>query len=543
MSTMIRSGGRPTTLYQRVTRATEGLERCRGTPPVPKRIHSLAKWSACFVAALSIAPATAIARYRAHAPSVTTGSASGVGSSSATVNGTVNPNHSSTTYRFQYGTSSAYGSSTANVTIPSGTSAVSARAAVSSLAASTTYHYRLTASNAMGTAHGSDAVFTTSASAAPTDTSAPTAPGSLVGSAGDAQVSLSWSASSDNVGVAGYRVFRDGLQVAQSSATSFTDSGLANGTSYSYYVVAFDAAGNVSAASNTVSATPAATTSPSSSYDSTVLTDHPVAFWDMRNPGGSEMDLSGNGHSGSYKGGTPALTTMPNGDKAVDFNGSTEYMTVLSSSAFSISTTQELTWEGWIRPAVLQWSSVSDPYGYGYVDWMGKCQDYSPSCEWESRVYATVNSDSRCNRLSAYVFNPSAGLGADADWQPNCNLLQAGQWLHVVGEYQTQTTPSSCKSAYPGTINVWVNGVPWNPSYHYPTGCMSQYSITPKAGSSPLDIGTMAMDTWFPGAVGKVAIYNYLLTQSQITAHFRAMTGGAPSGSCANTCSIPVPTP
>ena len=510
---------------------------------MPKRINLLAQLSVCFVAALSIAPATAIARGKAHAPSVTTGSASGVGSSSANVTGAVDPNHLSTTYQFQYGTSRAYGSSTAKVAVASGTSTVSAQAALSSLTASTTYHYRLMASNAMGTSYGSDAAFTTSAASPPTDTSAPTAPGSLVGSAGDAQVSLSWSASTDNVGVSGYRVFRDGSRVAQSSATSFTDSGLANGTSYSYYVVAFDTAGNVSAASNTISATPVAATSRSSSYDSTVLTDHPVAFWDMSNPGGSEMDLSGNGHNGSYKGGTPALTAMLNGDKAVDFNGSTEYMTVPSSSAFSIPTTQQFTWEGWIRPDVLQWSSASDPYGYGYVDWMGKCQDYSPSCEWESRMYASVNSDSRCNRLSAYVFNPGAGLGGGADWQPNCNLLQAGHWLHVVGEYQTQTTPSPCKSAYPGTINIWVNSVPWNPSYHYPTGCMSQYSITPKVGSSPLDIGTMAMDSWFPGAVGKVAIYNYLLTQPQITSHFSAMTGGAPSGSCANTCSIPVPTP
>jgi hypothetical protein len=72
---------------------------------------------------------------------------------------------------------------------------------------------------------------------------------------------------------------------------------------------------------------------------------------------------------------------------------------------------------------------------------------------------------------------------------------------------------------------------------------MSQYNVTPQAGSSPLEVGTMAMDTWFPGAVGKVAIYNYLLSQSQINAHFAAMTGAQPSGSCASTCTTAVPTP
>jgi hypothetical protein len=40
-----------------------------------------------------------------------------------------------------------------------------------------------------------------------------------------------------------------------------------------------------------------------------------------------------------------------------------------------------------------------------------------------------------------------------------------------------------------------------------------------------------------------VAIYNHLLTQSQINAHFWAMTGHEPSGFCAATCRIPVPTP
>ena len=74
----------------------------------------------------------------------------------------------------------------------------------------------------------------------------------------DTTVALSWSASSDNVGVAGYRVYRGSAQVAQLSGTSYTDGGLVDGTTYSYHVVAYDAAGNVSSASNTVSATPVA---------------------------------------------------------------------------------------------------------------------------------------------------------------------------------------------------------------------------------------------------------------------------------------------
>lgn len=66
---------------------------------------------------------------------------------------------------------------------------------------------------------------------------------------------VSWQASSDNVGVAGYRVFRNGTQVGSANGTSYTDSGLQPATTYSYRVSAFDASNNASAASGTVNAT------------------------------------------------------------------------------------------------------------------------------------------------------------------------------------------------------------------------------------------------------------------------------------------------
>jgi hypothetical protein len=177
------------------------------------------------------------------------------------------------------------------------------------------------------------------------------------------------------------------------------------------------------------------------------------------------------------------------------------------------------------------------------VDFMGKCEQYSPTCEWESRMYNTNTPNenpARPNRISAYVFNPTAQLGSGADWQPASGVIQAGQWLHVVGEYTTDPskTPADCTngSAYPGAINIWVNGVLWDQAVHGQTGCMGQAQVTPKANNSHLNIGTMALDTWFEGAIGKVAIYNYLLTQSQINNHYQAMTGKQPTGSCGNTC-------
>jgi hypothetical protein len=275
---------------------------------------------------------------------------------------------------------------------------------------------------------------------------------------------------------------------------------------------------------------------PAGTYDQTVLCEHPVAYWALTAASGTEADLTGNGNAGTYKGGKPGTAMLPNGDTVADFNGSTQYLTVPSNPSLSIPTTGNLTWEGWIRPDVLQFPNNSN----SYIDWMGKCASYGPTCEWEARMYNTTNPQGRCNRLSAYVFNPSAGLGSAADWQPVCGLIQAGSWYHVVGEYTTHTQPADCPNvpASPGSIDVWVNGVPWNQTSHNPTGCMSQYNVVPKANNSPVNIGTMALDAWFQGAIGKVAVYDYLLTQAQITEHYTQMTGKQPTGSCAATCTL-----
>jgi chitodextrinase len=88
-----------------------------------------------------------------------------------------------------------------------------------------------------------------------TDTQAPTAPtGLTVTGTTSNSASLSWTAATDNVGVTGYLIFRNGAQVGASATTTFTDTGLTASTSYAYSVKARDAAGNVSAASGSATA-------------------------------------------------------------------------------------------------------------------------------------------------------------------------------------------------------------------------------------------------------------------------------------------------
>jgi chitodextrinase len=69
------------------------------------------------------------------------------------------------------------------------------------------------------------------------------------------QINLSWTASTDNIGVKGYNVLRNGTKVGITASTSYSDMGLTAGTAYSYTVSAFDAAGNISTASAALSAT------------------------------------------------------------------------------------------------------------------------------------------------------------------------------------------------------------------------------------------------------------------------------------------------
>src|SRR6266446_1519389 len=89
--------------------------------------------------------------------------------------------------------------------------------------------------------------------AASIDTTAPSVPTGLTASpVSISQINLSWTSSTDNVGVTGYRVFRNGSQIAQVTGTSYSNTGLTPATTYSYTVAAYDAAGNVSAQSSAV---------------------------------------------------------------------------------------------------------------------------------------------------------------------------------------------------------------------------------------------------------------------------------------------------
>jgi hypothetical protein len=181
------------------------------------------------------------------APQAVTGSATSVTTSSATLNGTVNPNGRATTWYFEYGTSTSYGSKTPAKDAGLGTSATNVSASVAGLATGRTYHYRLVAASDAGTSTGSDHTFVTA--------TAPVATTSAASSIGDTSARLNGKVTPNGASTTWYFEYGTttsyGSKTSSKSAGSGTDStsvsstvsNLTRGTTYHFRLVATSASG------------------------------------------------------------------------------------------------------------------------------------------------------------------------------------------------------------------------------------------------------------------------------------------------------------
>lgn len=189
------------------------------------------------------------------APAALTGAATGVGSTSATLTGAVNPDGLATSYHFDYGTSTAYGASTSAVSAGSGSATVAVSAMLGSLSPNTTYHYRLVASNASGTTNGADATFTTGGGGGGGGGGGPSKPSATTaGANGVTEVSARLNGSVDP-GSAGstyrfqygtttqYGASTAGQSTTTASNVSATLRKLKPGTTYHYRLIATNSAG------------------------------------------------------------------------------------------------------------------------------------------------------------------------------------------------------------------------------------------------------------------------------------------------------------
>jgi len=102
------------------------------------------------------------------------------------------------------------------------------------------------------------------------DTTPPTVPANLTATpVATSQIDLNWNASTDNVAVSGYQVFRDASFIATTTLTSYSDTGLTASTTYSYTIRAFDAVPNYSSSTTAVATTTLAASTPTSTPTTT----------------------------------------------------------------------------------------------------------------------------------------------------------------------------------------------------------------------------------------------------------------------------------
>ncbi|MFD9941529.1 LamG-like jellyroll fold domain-containing protein [Nonomuraea sp. NPDC059023] len=299
----------------------------------------------------------------------------------------------------------------------------------------------------------------------PPDTEAPSAPGAPAATGGAGFASLSWTASTDNVGVEGYTIHRSATpnftpsganQVGSTPSTSFTDSGLAAGTYY-YRVRAFDAVPNTSASSGEVSA---AVTAPPTGQGL-------VAAYAMNEGTGVTVaDSSGSGNNGTST--ATSWTTTGKYGNALSFNGTGSWVTVADSP--SLRLTGAMTLEAWIRPATTTgWRTiVMKQFG----------NDLAYTLDLNDRAHSTIHTTSE------------RGLYGTAS-------LPLNTWTHVAATYDG------------ANLKLFVNG--------------AEVSSVTATGNIRTDNGVLRIGgnavwgEYFNGQIDEVRVYNRALTPAQLT--------------------------
>jgi hypothetical protein len=302
------------------------------------------------------------------------------------------------------------------------------------------------------------------------DTTPPTAPTNLTATAASAsQINLSWTASTDNVGVTGYYIQRcsgsgctNFAQVASISGTTttYSDTGLVGSTSYSYRVDATDAAGNLSAFSNTASATTSASSG----------TPGLVAAYDFNAGSGTTVsDVSGNGNTGTIVNAT--WTTSGKYGGALSFNGANAQVVI--NDAASLHLTSAVTLEAWVNPSTA-------PTG------------------WQDVIYKAVD-NYYLEGSSTNGNKPGTGVLLTSSVEPlayGSAQLAASTWTHLAMTYDGPT------------VKIYVNGTLIS---------STAQSGTITTSTNPLQIGgDTTYGQYFNGIIDEVRVYNIALTQTQI---------------------------
>jgi endonuclease/exonuclease/phosphatase family metal-dependent hydrolase/fibronectin type 3 domain-containing protein len=392
------------------------------------------------------------------------------------------------------------------------------------------------------------------------DTQAPTAPTNLVMNAISAtQVSVTWAAATDNVGVASYVLERcqgagctNYTTIATITGTSYTDTGLTPSTSYSYHVDAVDAAGNRSSHSLPVSGTtpappalPAAPASPvpasgSTNVSSTTAvswaaaanaTQYDVAFGLTNPPAVVSTNqtttsyqpsalmaattyywqVTAKGPGGSTSGPVWTLTTAsvarPAPVAAYGFNENSGTTTADASGSGRTGTLSNTTWNtSGKNGGALSFNGsssrviVADAAALRLSNAMTIEAWVNPatagSAAWQPIIYKSL--DNYVLTTVGSPFMPAAGVTPNGvlALPTGANALPVNTWTHMAATYDG------------AVVRLYVNGV--QVASQAATGSLA-------TSTNPLEIGGSAIDNgWFSGLIDDVRIYNTALNAAQV---------------------------
>jgi chitodextrinase len=303
------------------------------------------------------------------------------------------------------------------------------------------------------------------------DTSAPTVPTNLTATAASSsQINLSWSAATDNVGVAGYRVTRNGSVITSTTTTTYSDTGLAPQTAYTYSVAAFDAAGNTSAGSAPANATTqAGPPPPPPPPPSGGLV---AAYRFGEGVGTATADGSTNGNGGTLVNGPSWITAGKYGN-AINFDGVNDYVRVADSASLDLGRTGTV--EAWVKLDTLN-------------RWHGVVAKGSSNTN-SSHNYALELSNS--NRWLCILGNGASAVLVQSPSGPVAN-----RYYHVACAWDGSTA------------RLYVDGML--------SGSSTQL-VTPAGNAAQVSIGQFGGDTdRLDGVIDEVRIYGRALSQAEV---------------------------
>ena len=321
----------------------------------------------------------------------------------------------------------------------------------------------------------------------PVDTTPPSTPTGVTATPVSAtQINVTWSAATDNVGVTGYRVFRDGVSVTTVTTTSYSDTGRQPSTTYSYTIAALDGAGN----SSPQSSPPATATTPA-------ITGLIAAYGFNEGTGTVTADATGKGHTGTVSNAT--WTPAGKYGSAVLFNGTNSWVTVADANDLDLTT--GMTLEAWVFPTAAATAATS--------------RNVVIKERSGGEVY-NLYADTDTHIPAAYVVKsaaPNSPIGANGSVQVPLSV-----WTHLAATYNNSN------------LNLYVNG-------NLVRSVATSGALLTSTGVLRIG-GNSVWGEFFQGIIDEIRIYNRALTQAEIQADMNTPVGGTPAPNTAPTISV-----